>query len=76
MNVKQLASQTKDLQRDETFKYIINRTKEDQANVFLNPHSSAEDREKAHEIVRGIAALEDCISRIISDEAVFDKHNR
>jgi len=73
MNVKDLASGVKRLQNDEVFCYIIESIKKDQANIFLNPHSSKEDREIAHEIIRGLSKIEDQLAVILQDERIFDK---
>jgi hypothetical protein len=73
MNVKDLASGVKRLHNDDVFCYIIESIKKDQANIFLNPHSSKEDREIAHEIIRGLSKIEDQLAVIIQDERIFDK---
>jgi len=73
MNVKDLASGVKRLQNDDVFCYIIESIKKDQANIFLNPHSSKEDREIAHEIIRGLSKIEDQLAVILQDERIFDK---
>lgn len=72
MNVKDLAAGVRRLQNDDVFCYIIESIKEDQANIFLNPHSSKEDRETAHEIVRGLSKIEDQLATILQDEKIFD----
>jgi len=48
--------------------------REDTANVFLNPHSSVEDRESAHQIVRALAKIEERMAKVLQDEAIFDKN--
>jgi len=55
---------------------ILTEIKEDVASVFLNPHSSAEDREEAHHIVRALAKIEDRMAVILTDEAMFDKQQK
>lgn len=73
MNIKDLAAGVRYLQRDETFSFIMNSIKEDKANIFLNPHSSVEDRERAHYVVCALSEVEDRMATILADEAVFDK---
>ena len=55
---------------------ILTEIKEDVASVFLNPHSSCEDREEAHHIVRALAKIEDRMAVILTDEAMFDKQQK
>lgn len=55
---------------------ILTEIKEDVASVFLNPHSSYEDREEAHHIVRALAKIEDRMAVILTDEAMFDKQQK
>ena len=45
MNIKDRAAHVKRLKQDEAFNVILTEIREDAANVFLNPHSSYEDRE-------------------------------
>ena len=73
MNIKDRAAHVKRLKQDEAFNALIEDIKEDAANVFLNPHSSYEDREEAHHIVRALAKIEDRMAVILTDEAMFDK---
>ena len=73
MNIKDRAAHVKRLKQDEAFNVILTEIKEDVASVFLNPHSSLEDREEAHHIVRALAKIEDRMAVILTDEAMFDK---
>lgn len=73
MNIKDLAEGVRRLQRDEVFNHIIEKIKEDKANIFLNPHSSLDDRENAHVAIQGLSEIEDRMATILADEAIFDK---
>lgn len=73
MNVKDLAAGVRHLQRDETFCYIIESIKKDKANIFLNPHSSIDEREKAHNVVCALSEVDNRMATILADEAVYDK---
>lgn len=55
---------------------LLDEIREDIANVFLNPHSSTEDREEAHHIIRALAKIEDRMAVILTDEAIFDRQQR
>ena len=76
MNIKDRAAHVKRLQQDEAFNTLVNEIREDAANVFLNPHSSQQDREEAHHIVRALAKIEDRMAVILTDEAMFDKQQQ
>ena len=76
MNIKDKAAHVKRLQEDESFNTLIDEIREDTANVFLNPHSSTEDREEAHRIIRALAKIEDRMAVILTDEAIFDRQQR
>lgn len=76
MNIKDKAAHVKRLQEDESFNMLIDEIREDTANVFLNPHSSTEDREEAHHIIRALAKIEDRMAVILTDEAIFDRQQR
>lgn len=76
MNIKDKAAHVKRLQEDESFNTLIDEIREDTANVFLNPHSSTEDREEAHHIIRALAKIEDRMAVILTDEAIFDRQQR
>jgi hypothetical protein len=75
MNLKQKAADVRRLQQDEMFQFLIESIRGDQSDVFLNPHSSSEERETAHSIVIALSKIEDRIAQIILDEAIFDKRN-
>jgi hypothetical protein len=75
LNIKDKAAHVKRLQEDESFNTLID-IREDTANVFLNPHSSTEDREEAHHIIRALAKIEDRMAVILTDEAIFDRQQR
>ena len=73
MNIKDRAAHVKRLKQDEAFNTLLEEIRVDAANVFLNPHSSEQDREEAHHIVRALAKIEDRMAVILTDEAMFDK---
>jgi hypothetical protein len=76
MNIKDRATHVRRLQEDEAFNMMIEEIREDAANVFLNPHSSKEDREEAHHLVRALAKFEDRMAQILTDEAIHDRNER
>ena len=73
MNIKTLAAGVRHLQNDEAFCYIIESIKKDQANIFFNPYSSAEEREESHTIIRALSKIESRLAQVLADEAIFDK---
>jgi hypothetical protein len=41
----------------------------------MNPNSTVEDRDEAHDIVRALSKVEDYINTVLTDEKIFDKNN-
>lgn len=76
MNIKDLAAGVRRLQRDEAFADLIAQIKKDQGDVFFNPHSSYEDREEAHTIIRALEKIEGRMAQILQDEAIYDKKRK
>lgn len=76
MNIKDMAAGIRRLQGDEAFRYLVEKTKKDQGDVFFNPHSSDDDREEAHQIIRALGKIEDRMAQILQDEAIYDKKRK
>jgi len=64
------------LQSDDAFGYLVEKIKKDQGDIFFNPHSSFEDREDAHQIIRALMKIEDRMAQILQDEAIYDKKRK
>lgn len=65
--IEQRASQASRLRDDEAFVSFVQEVKDAQAAVFLNPASSAEDREAAHQMIRAIHAIEERLAKAEND---------
>lgn len=52
------ASDAKRLREDEAFATFVQEVRNEQIAVFLNPATSSEDREKAHQMVQAIHQIE------------------
>jgi hypothetical protein len=52
---------------DETFKDIISEVMERQVLVFMDAHSTTEERDEAHDIVRAIDAITSYMESVIAD---------
>lgn len=62
------------LKNDETFQDVRKEVQDIQTRVFLNPDSSQEERDKAHEIIRGLAATDRVIdARIANGKIAIQK---
>ena len=57
------------LQKNDTFRDVIEAIRASKAEVFLNPDSSQEDRESAHEIIRALAEIDGELNTRILDAA-------
>ena len=76
MNPKEKAGGIRRVTTDDAYVKLIADILKDQSDVFLNPHSSLEEREEAHTIIRALGKIEDRIARILQDEAIYDRKNR
>jgi hypothetical protein len=47
-----------------------------QVGIFMDPNSTVEDRDEAHEIIRALSKIEDYINTVFADEKIFDKKGR
>jgi hypothetical protein len=73
--IKEQASRIKRLIDDPVFKEVIEAVKMLQVNIFMNPDSTTEDRDKAHDIIRALATIDDYINTVLTDEKIFDNKN-
>ena len=73
--VKEQASKIKRLIDDPVFKEVIEAVKMLQVNIFMNPDSTTEDRDKAHDVIRALGTIDDYINTVLTDEKIFDNKN-
>jgi len=62
--IKEQASKIKRLIDDPVFKEVIEAVKMLQVNIFMNPDSTTEDRDKAHDVIRALGTIDDYINKI------------
>ena len=73
MNVKEKSARIRTLMKDDTFQDVVSEIIERQVSVFLDPNSSTEERDDAHDIVRAIEKVKAYMESVIADEVI---HNR
>tara|TARA_R110000796_G_scaffold79449_1_gene176520 strand:- start:1324 stop:1554 length:231 start_codon:yes stop_codon:yes gene_type:complete len=73
--IKEQASKIKRLIDDPVFKEVIEAVKMLQVNIFMNPDSTTEDRDKAHDVIRALGTIDDYINTVLTDEKIFDNKN-
>ena len=73
MNVKEKSARIRTLMNDDTFQDVVSEIIERQVSVFLDPNSSTEERDDAHDIVRAIEKVKVYMESVIADEVI---HNR
>lgn len=73
MNIKDRASKVRQLRNSEAYTDIVDEIRQEQVNVFLNPSSSIEDREVAHNMVCALEKIERRFDGVLTEEALFDK---
>lgn len=66
MSKLQAAQSAANLANDQTFKEVMAGVKETQVKVFLSAHSSVEEREEAHAIVRAVDKIDDYLRGMIN----------
>jgi len=74
--VKDRASKLKRMKEDPVFQEMMEAVKMVQVNIFLDTNSTTEARDEAHDIVRALGRIEDYINTVLTDEKIFDKHNK
>jgi len=67
VNKSEKSARIKTLMNDETFKDIISEVMEMQVLVFMDAHSTTEERDEAHDIVRAIDAITSYMESVIAD---------
>lgn len=75
--VNERAAQAKRLREDEAFVSFVQEVRDAQASVFLDPASSSEAREAAHQMVRAIHQIELRLAKAENDlrfEQKKDQH--
>jgi hypothetical protein len=75
-NAKERASKLKRLNDDPVFQEVMEAVKMLQVGIFMDPNSTVEDRDEAHEIIRALSKIEDYINTVFADEKIFDKKGR
>jgi hypothetical protein len=68
-------SSIKRLIKDETFQDVLTEVIEREVDVFLNPNSSPEERDEAHDMVRAIGKINDYLDSVIADELIENRRN-
>lgn len=76
MNTVERGVAAERLKGDETFQDVIQSVKDAQVSVFLNPASSQEDREKAHDVIHALSEIEREVDRRINDKAFEEKKDQ
>jgi len=74
--VKDKASKLKRLRDDPVFQELMEAVRLVQVNIFLDTNSTTEARDDAHDIVRALGLIDDYINTVLTDEKIFDKHNK
>ena len=74
--VKDKASKLKRLRDDSVFQELMEAVRLVQVNIFLDTNSTTEARDDAHDIVRALGLIDDYINTVLTDEKIFDKHNK
>jgi pantoate kinase len=72
-NIKAKASRAKRLWDDPVFQEFFQEARQAQANAFLNPAATPEEREEAHAMVRALHKLENQMAQAVLAQNVEQK---
>lgn len=61
---------------DDTFKDVISEVMERQVLVFMNAHSTTDERDDAHDIVRAIDSITSYMESVIDDHKISERKRK
>lgn len=76
MNLAEKSAKIKTLMNDDTFRDVISEVVERQVAVFMNPHSSVEERDSAHDIVRAVDEITSYMETVIADHKISKRKRK
>jgi len=76
MNLKEKSARIKTLMDDDTFKDVISEVMEKQVLVFMDAHSTTEERDNAHDIVRAIDSITSYMQTVIDDHKISERKRK
>jgi len=76
VNLAEKSARIKTLMNDETFKDIISEVVERQVAVFMDAHSTTDERDGAHDIVRAVDAITRYMETVISDDKISKRKRK
>lgn len=76
MNVAEKSAKIKTLMNDDTFKDVISEVMERQVLVFMDAHSTTEERDGAHEIVRALDSITSYMESVIDDHKISERKRK
>ena len=76
MNLKEKSARIKTLMDDDTFKDVISEVMEKQVLVFMDAHSTTEERDDAHDIVRALDSITSYLQTVIDDHKISERKRK
>ena len=76
MNLAEKSAKIKTLMNDDTFRDVISEVVERQVDVFMNPHSSVEERDSAHDVVRAVDEITSYMETVIEDHKISKRKRK
>lgn len=76
MSTKERSAKIRTLMKDDTFQDVVTEVIERQVSVFLDPDSSTDDRDSAHDVVRAIRAIQDYMDSVIADDEIQNRREK
>ena len=76
MNLADKSARIKTLMNDDTFMEVISEVMERQVAVFIDAHSTTDERDGAHDIVRAIDAISSYMESVIADDKISKRKRK
>lgn len=73
MNPSEKSAKIRTLMNDDTFKDVISEVVEKQVLVFMDAHSTTDERDGAHEIIRAIDGITSYMESVIDDHKISER---
>jgi hypothetical protein len=76
MNLGEKSAKIKTLMNDDTFKDVISEVMDRQVAVFMDAHSTTDERDGAHDIVRAIEAITTYMESVTDDHKISKRKRK
>jgi hypothetical protein len=72
LSIVEKSARMKTLQADDMFQLALKEITEQQVAVFVNAHSTSDEREEAHNLICALQKIDDYFDSVKTDEAMYN----